>query len=177
MNKTIGLRRCPYCGAVPKLSVIDLGRDNGRGYPGEFSYAYKCERDSKGSHSLSSRSYVTIGSTKPTAAYEAALSWNEKVAEALELSKKAFERDKMVKEKLDIIEEIFKLGWGISSNIVDEDLNKYIITLKNVNSKEFIEITSDDVRISGGVMTIDELSSIVEFAKKIREYEDIGMVK
>lgn len=40
----IKMKNCPICGAVPSLEETDLDRGNGHGYPGCFTYLYKCPR-------------------------------------------------------------------------------------------------------------------------------------
>ena len=42
-NKPIPkIKLCPICGSAPKLEVRDLGRSNGRGYPGCSGYTMSC---------------------------------------------------------------------------------------------------------------------------------------
>jgi hypothetical protein len=42
-NKPIPkIKLCPICGSAPKLEVRDLGRPNGRGYPGCDDYTMSC---------------------------------------------------------------------------------------------------------------------------------------
>lgn len=37
------IKKCPICGEYPKFEVSDMGRPNGRGYQGSYSYTYYCE--------------------------------------------------------------------------------------------------------------------------------------
>jgi hypothetical protein len=39
----ISLKACPVCGEHPELIKESLGRPGGHGYPGHFTYEYKCE--------------------------------------------------------------------------------------------------------------------------------------
>jgi hypothetical protein len=39
----ISLKACPVCGEHPELKKESLGRPGGHGYPGHFTYEYKCE--------------------------------------------------------------------------------------------------------------------------------------
>lgn len=34
---------CPICGSMPTMRIEDMGRPNGRGYPGCFSYTLSCD--------------------------------------------------------------------------------------------------------------------------------------
>lgn len=43
MEKYISLKVCPVCGQHPEFHKVDLGKPGGRGYPGHFTYEYKCE--------------------------------------------------------------------------------------------------------------------------------------
>ena len=36
------IKVCPICGSVPIMRVEDMGKPNGRGYPGDFSYTLSC---------------------------------------------------------------------------------------------------------------------------------------
>lgn len=36
------MKNCPICGALPELIETNLDRGNGHGYPGWFTYSYKC---------------------------------------------------------------------------------------------------------------------------------------
>lgn len=36
------IKLCPICGSAPKLEVRDMGRPNGRGYPGCDDYTMSC---------------------------------------------------------------------------------------------------------------------------------------
>lgn len=38
----IPVKACPVCGAHPELQQDDLGRPGGHGYPGHYTYVYKC---------------------------------------------------------------------------------------------------------------------------------------
>ena len=38
----ISLLRCPICGEAPEKEKESLGRPGGHGYPGHFSYEYRC---------------------------------------------------------------------------------------------------------------------------------------
>ena len=39
----ISLKPCPVCGEHPELKKESLARPGGHGYPGHFTYQYKCE--------------------------------------------------------------------------------------------------------------------------------------
>jgi hypothetical protein len=39
----ISLKACPVCGEHPELKKESLARPGGHGYPGHFTYEYKCE--------------------------------------------------------------------------------------------------------------------------------------
>jgi hypothetical protein len=39
----ISLKACPVCGEHPELAKESLGRPGGHGYPGHYTYQYKCE--------------------------------------------------------------------------------------------------------------------------------------
>ena len=39
----ISVQACPVCGEHPELVRESLGRPGGHGYPGHFTYVYKCE--------------------------------------------------------------------------------------------------------------------------------------
>ena len=36
------IKVCPICGSAPELKITDMGRPNGRGYPGRFWYSLAC---------------------------------------------------------------------------------------------------------------------------------------
>ena len=36
------IKVCPICGSAPVLEITDMGRPNGRGYPGCFMYTLSC---------------------------------------------------------------------------------------------------------------------------------------
>lgn len=36
------IKLCPICGSAPSLEVRDMGRSNGRGYPGCYDYTMFC---------------------------------------------------------------------------------------------------------------------------------------
>lgn len=38
------MKRCSICGSEPKLDKHDLGRPNGRGYPGNYDYTAECPK-------------------------------------------------------------------------------------------------------------------------------------
>lgn len=38
------MERCPICGSQPRMEVTDLGKPNGRGYPGHNSYTLECPK-------------------------------------------------------------------------------------------------------------------------------------
>lgn len=39
----ISLKPCPVCGEFPELVKESMGRPGGHGYPGHYTYQYKCE--------------------------------------------------------------------------------------------------------------------------------------
>ena len=39
----ISLKPCPVCGESPEFVKESLGRPGGHGYPGHYTYQYKCE--------------------------------------------------------------------------------------------------------------------------------------
>jgi hypothetical protein len=39
----ISLKVCPVCGEHPEFTKESLGRLGGHGYPGHYTYQYKCE--------------------------------------------------------------------------------------------------------------------------------------
>ena len=39
----ISLKACPVCGEHPELKKESLAKPRGGGYPGHFTYEYKCE--------------------------------------------------------------------------------------------------------------------------------------
>lgn len=39
----ISVKACPVCGEHPIINKESLAGPNGRGYPGHFTYEYKCE--------------------------------------------------------------------------------------------------------------------------------------
>lgn len=39
----ISLKVCPVCGEHPEFTKESLGRPGGHGYPGHYTYQYKCE--------------------------------------------------------------------------------------------------------------------------------------
>lgn len=41
-NSFNGLKPCPWCGSAGALVVTNLGRGNGRGYPGCHKYEVRC---------------------------------------------------------------------------------------------------------------------------------------
>lgn len=42
MEKYISLKACPVCGEHPELVKESLARPGGHGYPGYYTYQYKC---------------------------------------------------------------------------------------------------------------------------------------
>ena len=42
MEKYISVKACPVCGEHPERITESLGRPGGGGYPGHFTYEYKC---------------------------------------------------------------------------------------------------------------------------------------
>lgn len=40
----ISLKPCPVCGEHPEFVKESLARPGGHGYPGHYTYQYKCER-------------------------------------------------------------------------------------------------------------------------------------
>jgi hypothetical protein len=39
----VSLKVCPVCGEHPEFTKESLGRPGGHGYPGHYTYQYKCE--------------------------------------------------------------------------------------------------------------------------------------
>lgn len=37
------IKACPICGSMPIMRVNDMGRPDGRGYPGGLSYTLSCD--------------------------------------------------------------------------------------------------------------------------------------
>lgn len=69
----IELQACPICGAHPEKDVCDLGRPGGHGYPGCYTYQYKCERCGL----VKGRETNDIYDHKAVAQNEARQFWNE----------------------------------------------------------------------------------------------------
>lgn len=69
----IELQPCPICGAHPDRTKESLGRPGGHGYPGHYSYQYKCEKCGY----LKSDSLNDIYYSPENADARARISWNK----------------------------------------------------------------------------------------------------
>jgi hypothetical protein len=38
----LALKCCPICGSFPERVIVGMGRPGGHGYPGKYSYQYRC---------------------------------------------------------------------------------------------------------------------------------------
>ena len=68
-------KACPICGAAPKMVSVDLGRPNGRGYPGCVDIHLECS----GCGIIKAGSYNTIYNKDNEAKNKATKDWNEVV--------------------------------------------------------------------------------------------------
>ena len=76
LEQRLNLKTCPICGSAPLLSTDDMGKPNGRGYPGNFCYYFYCPFCGK----LEGDGFTTVYTkTKGECIEEAAASWNEEV--------------------------------------------------------------------------------------------------
>lgn len=75
----IELQPCPICGAHPDREKENLGRSGGRGYPGHYTYQYKCEKCKM----LKSDGINDIYDSPSTADARARISWNKEVQRVL----------------------------------------------------------------------------------------------
>jgi uncharacterized Zn finger protein len=69
----IELQPCPICGARPDRTKESLSRPGGHGYPGHYSYQYKCEKCGY----LKSDSLNDIYYDPENADARARISWNK----------------------------------------------------------------------------------------------------
>lgn len=76
LEQRLNLKNCPICGSNPLLSTEDMGKPNGRGYPGDFIYYFYCPFCGK----LEGHSFTTVYTkTEKECIEKAAESWNEEV--------------------------------------------------------------------------------------------------
>lgn len=75
----IELLSCPICGAHPDREKENLGRPGGHGYPGHYTYQYKCEKCG----CLKGDSMNDIYDKPSTADDRARISWNKEVQRVL----------------------------------------------------------------------------------------------
>ena len=69
----VELERCPICGAHPDREKEGLGRPDGHGYPGHYTYQYKCEKCKM----VKGKMFDDVYTPEDTANHAARLSWNE----------------------------------------------------------------------------------------------------
>jgi hypothetical protein len=69
----VELERCPICGAHPDREKESLGRPGGHGYPGHYTYQYKCEKCKM----VKGISFDDVYHNEEAANRAARLSWNE----------------------------------------------------------------------------------------------------
>jgi hypothetical protein len=77
----ISVKECPVCGAHPERDKADMGRPGGHGYPGNYSYQYKCEKCKL----LKGESYTDIYCSPNEAVNHAKQSWNIECDRVLKL--------------------------------------------------------------------------------------------
>lgn len=82
----IDVKECPVCGAHPERDKVDMGRPGGHGYPGHYSYQYKCEKCKL----LKSEGYTDIYCSPEEAVNHAKQSWNTECARVLKLITEAY---------------------------------------------------------------------------------------
>ena len=75
----IELLSCPICGAHPDREKESLARPGGHGYPGHYTYQYKCEKCKM----LKSDDMNDIYDNPSTADARARISWNKEVQRVL----------------------------------------------------------------------------------------------
>ena len=71
----IELLSCPICGAHPDREKESLGRPGGHGYPGHYTYQYKCEKCGL----VKGQQIDDVYRHKDVAQNDARESWNEEV--------------------------------------------------------------------------------------------------
>jgi hypothetical protein len=81
----IELEVCPICGAHPDREKESLERPGGHGYPGHYTYQYKCEKCKM----VKSLVFDDVYGSEEDANRRARLSWNTECAKVL-----GFMRDK-----------------------------------------------------------------------------------
>lgn len=75
----ISVKACPICGEAPQRFEESLGRPGGGGYPGYFTYEYKCEC----CRLINGGEWHDLYCTKEEARDKAKASWNRKVDEVI----------------------------------------------------------------------------------------------
>ena len=75
----ISVKLCPICGEVPERATQHLGRPRGHGYPGCYSYQYKCEC----CRLVSGVEACDISKSKEEAIARAKETWNAEVERVL----------------------------------------------------------------------------------------------
>ena len=76
LEQKLDLKKCPICGSNPLLSTEDMGKPNGRGYPGDFKFYFYCPFCQK----LNGDFFTTVYTkTKKECVKKAAESWNKEV--------------------------------------------------------------------------------------------------
>jgi hypothetical protein len=73
----IPVKPCPICGAGPQRIKESLSRPGGRGYPGYFTYQYRCECCKL----LKSEELSDLYEKEEAVIEKAKVSWNQKVEE------------------------------------------------------------------------------------------------
>lgn len=79
----ISVKACPVCGEHPELNKESLGRPGGRGYPGHYTYEYRCGFCKL----LKGVETQDIYDSPEEAINRAKESWNKEVARILKLRK------------------------------------------------------------------------------------------
>lgn len=79
----ISVKACPVCGEHPELNKESLGRPGGHGYPGHYTYEYRCGFCKL----LKGVETQDIYDSPEEAINRAKESWNKEVARILKLRK------------------------------------------------------------------------------------------
>lgn len=79
----ISVKACPVCGEHPELNKESLGRPGGHGYPGHYTYEYRCGFCKL----LRGVKTHDIYDSPEEATNRAKESWNKEVARILKLRK------------------------------------------------------------------------------------------
>ena len=118
---------CPICGSVPKLEIRDMGRPNGRGYPGCDDYTMSCPHCDLPRHVGS----CTIYCSHDEAHRDTIEAWNKEVDR---IQKFLDERKKKDVELQTITVEILEIStYNAGHFLAEHNGQAYAFRLVNMN--------------------------------------------